>query len=40
MPSFKKETVGAATVWTLRNTKGNELKVTNAGARLASSPAL
>jgi len=36
MPSFKKETVGAATVWTLRNTKGNELKVTNAGARLVS----
>ena len=36
MPSFKKETVGDATVWTLRNTKGNELKVTNAGARLVS----
>ena len=27
MPSIKKETSGEATIWTLRNTKGNELKV-------------
>lgn len=36
MPSIKKETVGEAFVWTLRNTKGNELKVTDRGARLVS----
>ena len=36
MPSFKKEAVGEATIWTLRNTKGNELKVTDVGARLVS----
>ena len=36
MPSIKKETAGNATVYTLRNTKGNELKVTNLGARLVS----
>ena len=36
MPSFKKEQVGEASVWTLRNTKGNELKVTDLGARLVS----
>lgn len=36
MPSFKKEQVGEASVWTLRNTKGNELKVTDVGARLVS----
>ena len=34
MPSFKKETVGEATIWTLRNTKGNELKVSNLGAHV------
>ena len=32
MPSIKKE----GSVWTLRNTKGNELKVTDAGARIVS----
>ncbi len=32
MPSIKKE----GTVWTLRNTKGNELKVNELGARLVS----
>ena len=36
MPSIKKETSGEATVWTLRNTKGNELKVTDKGARVVS----
>ena len=36
MPSIKKENVGEATVYTLRNTKGNELKVSNLGARLVS----
>ena len=36
MPSIKKETSGEATIWTLRNTKGNELKVTNLGARVVS----
>ena len=36
MPSIKKETAGEATIWTLRNTKGNELKVTNLGARVVS----
>ena len=34
MPSFKKETSGEATIWTLRNTKGNELKVSNLGAHV------
>ena len=36
MPAIKKETSGEATIWTLRNTKGNELKVTNLGARVVS----
>lgn len=36
MPSIKKETSGNASVWTLRNTKGNELKVTDLGARVMS----
>ncbi len=36
MPSIKKEQVGEATVYTLRNTKGNELKVTDLGARIVS----
>ena len=36
MPSIKKETFGEGSVWTLRNTKGNELKVTNLGARVVS----
>ena len=36
MPAIKKETSGEATVWTLRNTKGNELKVTDLGARVVS----
>lgn len=36
MPSIKKETSGEASVWTLRNTKGNELKVTDKGAKIVS----
>ncbi len=42
MPSIKKESFGKlsdgreATVYTLRNNKGNELKVTNYGARVVS----
>ena len=32
MPSIKKE----GSVWTLRNTKGNELKVNELGARIVS----
>ena len=36
MPAIKKETSGEATIWTLRNTKGNELKVTDQGARVIS----
>ena len=36
MPTFKKESAGDATVWTLRNTKGNELKVTDRGARITA----
>lgn len=36
MPTIKKETIGTSSVWTLRNTKGNELKVTDLGARLVS----
>ncbi|MBR4903785.1 MAG: hypothetical protein IKZ53_03870 [Selenomonadaceae bacterium] len=36
MPAIKKESAGEATIWTLRNTKGNELKVTNLGARVVS----
>ena len=36
MPAIKKETSGEATIWTLRNTKGNELKVTDLGARVVS----
>ena len=34
MPSFKKESAGEATIWTLRNTKGNELKVSTLGAHV------
>ena len=36
MPSIKKESFGEALVYTLRNTKGNELKVTDLGARVVS----
>lgn len=36
MASIKQETLGNATVWTIRNTKGNELKVTDKGARVVS----
>lgn len=42
MPSIKKESFGKlsdgreATIYTLRNSKGNELKVTNYGARIVS----
>jgi aldose 1-epimerase len=42
MPSIKKESFGKVvdgretSVWTLRNTKGNELKVTDYGARVVS----
>lgn len=36
MPSIKKEPFGESTVYTLRNTKGNELKVTDLGARVVS----
>lgn len=36
MPAIKKETSGEATIYTLRNTKGNELKVTDLGARVVS----
>ena len=36
MPAIRKETSGAATLYTLRNTKGNELKVTDLGARVVS----
>lgn len=36
MPSIKKETFGDTFVYTLRNTKGNELKVTDHGARVVS----
>ena len=42
MPSIKKESFGKlsdgreASIWTLRNTKGNELKVTDYGARVVS----
>ena len=36
MPTIKKESSGEATIWTLRNTKGNELKVTDQGARVIS----
>ena len=36
MPSIKKEVAGSATVYTMRNTKGNELKVSNLGARVVS----
>ncbi len=34
MPSFKKESAGEATIWTLRNTKGNELKISTLGAHV------
>ena len=36
MPSIKKETFGEGSIWTLRNTKGNELKITDVGARVVS----
>ena len=36
MPAIKKETSGEATIYTLRNTKGNELKVSDFGARAMS----
>ena len=36
MPSIKKEIAGSATVYTMRNTKGNELKVSDLGARVVS----
>ena len=36
MPSIKKEQFGDSEVYTLRNTKGNELKVTDLGARVVS----
>lgn len=36
MPSIKKESVGNATIWTLRNNKGNELKINDCGARIVS----
>ena len=36
MPAIKKESAGVASIWTLRNTKGNELKVTDLGARVVS----
>lgn len=36
MPSIKKESVDNRSVWTLRNTKGNELKVTDRGARIVA----
>lgn len=36
MPAIRKETSGEATIYTLRNTKGNELKVSNLGARVMS----
>lgn len=36
MPAIRKEASGEATIYTLRNTKGNEFKVTNLGARVVS----
>ena len=36
MPSIKKESFGEGSIWTMRNTKGNELKVTDLGARVVS----
>ena len=36
MPLIKKEISGESAIWTLRNTKGNELKVTDLGARVVS----
>ena len=36
MPSIKKESFGEGSIWTLRNTKGNEVKVTDLGARVVS----
>ena len=36
MPNFKKETQGDSAVWTLRNNKGNELKVDERGAKIVS----
>lgn len=36
MPSIKKETEGNSLIYTLRNNKGNELKVTDAGAKIIS----
>ena len=36
MPTIKKESAGESLVYTLRNNKGNELKVTDAGAKIIS----
>lgn len=36
MPTIKKESAGKNFVYTLRNNKGNELKVTDAGAKIIS----
>lgn len=36
MASIKVESFGDGSIWTLRNTKGNELKVTDLGARVVS----
>ena len=36
MPTIKKESAGESLVYTLRNNKGNELKVTDAGAKIVS----
>ncbi|MBR6013298.1 MAG: hypothetical protein IK062_05900 [Selenomonadaceae bacterium] len=36
MPTIKKESEGSRLVYTLRNNKGNELKVTDAGAKIIS----
>lgn len=36
MPSIKKESFGEGSIWTLRNTKGNEIKITDLGARVVS----
>lgn len=36
MPTIKKETAGENIIYTLRNNKGNELKTTDAGAKIIS----
>lgn len=36
MPTIKKESAGESLVYTLRNNKGNELKITDAGAKIIS----